>query len=156
MTPPRRSRRRFESGRMLTAMQPPGPVGQVARDTALDVAGARCTTASGLMTASAGCRRSRFCRGLHQPESLSSQCLLDREAYGRIRASPDADIVAAGRLRAGGRRRGATRPRPQTAARAETQSVLERSQVKITTALPHSCRLRAAAEAFPRNLFLGW
>lgn len=35
------------------------------------------------MTASAGCRRSRFCRGLHQPERLSSQCLLDGEAYDR-------------------------------------------------------------------------
>ena len=28
-----------------------------------------------------GCRRSRFCRGLHQPESLSSQCPLDGKAY---------------------------------------------------------------------------
>jgi hypothetical protein len=37
------------------------------------------TTASGPTTASAGCRRSRFCRGLHQPASLFWQCLLDGE-----------------------------------------------------------------------------
>jgi hypothetical protein len=40
----------------------------------------RSTTASGLTTASAVCRRSRFCRGLHQPISLSLHCLLDGEA----------------------------------------------------------------------------
>ena len=33
------------------------------------------------MTASAGCRRSRFCRGIQRPASLLSNCPLDGEAY---------------------------------------------------------------------------
>ena len=37
--------------------------------------------ASGPMTASAGCRRSRFCRGIQRPASLLSNCPLDGEAY---------------------------------------------------------------------------
>ena len=37
--------------------------------------------ASGPTTASAGCRRSRFCRGLHQPEQSPLNCLLDGGAY---------------------------------------------------------------------------
>src|SRR5712692_5557114 len=41
------------------------------------------TTVSGPTTASAGCRRSCFCRGLHQPASLLWNCLLDGEAYVR-------------------------------------------------------------------------
>src|SRR5260221_6131315 len=36
---------------------------------------------NGPTTASAGCRRSRFCRGQHRPESLLSKCLLDGGAY---------------------------------------------------------------------------
>ena len=34
------------------------------------------------MTASAGCRRSRFCRGIQRPASLLSNCPLNGEAYG--------------------------------------------------------------------------
>ncbi len=38
----------------------------------------------GPMTASAGCRRSRFCRGIQWPASLLSNCPLDGEAYGGV------------------------------------------------------------------------
>ena len=40
------------------------------------------------MTASAGCRRSRFCRGIQWPASLLSNCPLDGEAYGTRTRSP--------------------------------------------------------------------
>jgi putative transposase len=58
----------------------------VAELRALTDTGCGSTTANGPMTASAGCRRSRFCRGQHQPNSLSSRCLLDGEAYGMKRS----------------------------------------------------------------------
>jgi len=44
----------------------------------------RPTIPSGLMTASARCRRSSFCRGQTRPQSLSLKCLLDPEAYDPI------------------------------------------------------------------------
>ncbi len=47
--------------------------------------GSAPTTTSGLTTALAGSRRSRFCRGHHPRRSLRMHCLLDGEAYGRMR-----------------------------------------------------------------------
>ena len=51
---------------------------------ALTELGFGSTTASGPMTASAGCRRSRFCRGIQRPASLLSNCPLDGEAYATV------------------------------------------------------------------------
>jgi hypothetical protein len=54
----------------------------LAIEIAHSIPSTRTTTPSGPTTASAGCRRSRFCRGLRRPWSVLSTCQLDGEAYG--------------------------------------------------------------------------
>ncbi len=58
------------------------------------------TTASDPTTASAGCRRSHFCRGLHRAASLPLNCQLDGEAYGTAarRSAPIASSCSAAAL----------------------------------------------------------
>lgn len=72
---------RVDNGPEFTAQPTPTSSNRLVSCARSSTSGCACTTRSGRTIASAGCRPSHSCRGLHQPVSLLSNCPLDREAY---------------------------------------------------------------------------
>ena len=82
------------------------------------------------------------------PRRAGGRTCASRRGSARPLASPTARTSTASRTD-----RGSSRGARGSHATPPPAPALERTQVKIAAALPHSCRLRAAAEAFLRSLF---